>query len=69
MKQLYGVNDIMKITGMSQTYSYKIIRTLNTELEKKGFLVIPGRVNARYFAERIGIKETADILEGRQNNE
>ena len=55
MKQLYNVQDVMKITGMSQSYAYKIIRVLNKELSERGYLVIPGKVNARYFSERIGI--------------
>ncbi len=49
MKQLYGVNDIMKITGMSQTYSYKIIRTLNTELEKERFSCHPWKSQRKIF--------------------
>lgn len=58
MKQLYDVQDVMKITGMSQSYAYKIIRVLNKELREKGYLVVPGKVNARYLNDRYGIEET-----------
>ena len=58
MKQLYDVEDVMKITGMSQSYAYKIIRVLNKELSEKGYLVVPGKVNARYLNDRYGIEET-----------
>lgn len=58
MKQLYDVQDVMKITGMSQSYAYKIIRVLNKELSEKGYLVVPGKVNARYLNDRYGIEET-----------
>ena len=58
MKQLYDVQDVMKITSMSQSYAYKIIRVLNKELREKGYLVVPGKVNARYLNDRYGIEET-----------
>lgn len=33
-------------------HSYKIIRQLNKELEKDGFLVVAGKVPKRYFEKR-----------------
>ena len=38
--------------GISVAYAYKIIRELNGELRKKGFITISGRVNRQYFIER-----------------
>ena len=44
--------------GVSKAYAYKLIRQLNDELAKKGFLTVPGRVSRQYFKERFyGIKK------------
>lgn len=37
--------------------AYQIIRQLNTELEKQGYLTIRGRININYLLKRLGIKE------------
>lgn len=48
----YFVDDIMAVTGLSRSKSYKIIATLNAELKKQGYLIIPGRISKIYFHER-----------------
>ena len=47
------VNDIMELTKMSEAYAYKLIKTLNEELDKQGFITIRGRVSKKYFEERV----------------
>lgn len=47
------VEDVSRELGVSTSYAYKIIRKLNAELEKKGIITITGRVNRKYFAERL----------------
>lgn len=47
------VNDIMEVTKMSEAYAYKLIKTLNEELDKQGFITIRGRVSKKYFEERV----------------
>ena len=47
------VEEVAEILGISKSYAYKIVRQLNNELKKKGFLTISGRVNKNYFMERI----------------
>ena len=47
------VRDVAEELGVSESYAYKIIRQLNEELEKKGFITISGRVSKKYFAERL----------------
>lgn len=37
----------------SKGHAYKLIRQLNNELSEKGYLVIPGRVPKKYWAERV----------------
>jgi hypothetical protein len=39
--------------GVSMAYAYKLIRTLNGELEKQGFITINGRVSSKYFYEKL----------------
>ena len=50
---LLSAPEISKITGMSTSYAYKVIRQLNTELSEKGFLTFPGKTNKKYFYERV----------------
>ena len=38
--------------GISKSSAYKIIRELNCELEKKGYLTIAGKIPRHYFEER-----------------
>ena len=39
--------------GVSKSYAYRLIQQLNDELKKKGFLVVQGKTNRRYFYEKI----------------
>ena len=39
--------------GVSQAYAYKLIRKLNNDLEKRGFITINGRVSRQYFNEKL----------------
>ncbi len=57
VKRFYRAADIMEELGCSSAYAYKIIRTLNEELQKKGYLTASGRVPAAYFFDRYGIKK------------
>lgn len=46
------VEEVAEELGVSESYAYKVIRQFNSEMEKKGFFVVPGRVNRQYFMER-----------------
>ena len=54
------VEEVAEELGVSASYAYKLIRKLNAELEKKGIITIAGRVNRKYFTERLcyGAAET-----------
>lgn len=39
--------------------AYQIIRELNEELKKDGYITIRGRVNKDYLLKRLGIEEVA----------
>lgn len=51
-KTLITAKEITELLSVSDAKAYHIIRDLNKELTEKGFMVIPGRVNRRYFEER-----------------
>ena len=44
--------------GVSKPYAYKLIKQMNDELSKKGYLTVAGRVSRKYYEERFyGMKE------------
>ena len=47
--------DVAEILQIKPSRAYSIIRQMNAELTKKGKLVLRGRVNRRYFEEKISI--------------
>lgn len=53
----YFVEDIMRLLSYSRSKSYKVIASLNRELEAKGKCTCEGRVIKRYFNERYGLEE------------
>ena len=52
MKKMFlTANEIREILGVSQSYAYSVIKELNKELKEKGFYVIRGKVDRKYFFE------------------
>ncbi len=49
--------DVAREIGCGKSCAAKYIRKMNQELERKGFLIAPGRVPRRYFVERFGLAE------------
>ncbi|WP_352399106.1 helix-turn-helix domain-containing protein [Anaerotignum sp.] len=45
--------EVAEIWGISLSTAYRMIRSLNKELEAKGFLTIAGKVSRRYFEEKV----------------
>ncbi|MBR3573842.1 MAG: ICEBs1 excisionase [Lachnospiraceae bacterium] len=43
--------ELSKMLDISLGYAYKIIRRMNKDLEKQGFLVISGKVPRKYFEQ------------------
>ncbi len=52
-KLYLNVLDVQNVLGISQSKAYGIIRTLNSELQEKGFLTVQGRVSAAYFNNKL----------------
>ena len=56
--QYMAANDVAGALGVSRSKAYQIIRTLNKELDKQGYIIIAGKCPIQYFKERCyGIKE------------
>lgn len=61
-KQVYTANELAEVLGVSVSKAYVYIRQMNEELQKKGFLVVRGKVpvayvNERFFGIRMGATE------------
>ena len=52
-KRFLNVEDVCELMECSKSAAYGIIRQLNGELEERGFITIHGKINAKYFNERI----------------
>lgn len=51
-KNYLSVEEVAHAMGISKSYAYKIVRKLNNELEKLGFLTVSGRIKRQYFLKR-----------------
>jgi predicted transcriptional regulator len=47
------VDEVAAELKISKSYAYKIVHRLNSELKNRGFLTVAGRVNKKYFMERV----------------
>ena len=57
--------EIQEVLEVSEAKAYRVVRSLNSELKKEGFLVLPGKVSRQYFNERFyGIQ----VEEGGEDN-
>jgi len=48
----YDAEDIQEMLGVSRGKSYALIHDLNTELGEQGFIVIPGKIPKKFFAQK-----------------
>lgn len=57
-KLFVSVNEVAEQLSISKPFAYKIIKTLNQELEAKGYITIAGRVSRKFYEERVyGVAE------------
>lgn len=49
------VSEVAKELGVSESYAYKLVRQLNKELSETGCIVIPGRIDRKFFHEKLWI--------------
>ena len=50
--RLIHATEVAEELGVSVPYAYKIVRKLNEELQKKGYMTVSGKVSRKYFHER-----------------
>lgn len=53
-KPYLDTRDIMSLTGCAKTRAYEVIREMNQELEKMGYITFKGRVPRLYAEKRMG---------------
>ena len=51
------VEEVAAELGVSKSYAYKIVKQLNEELQKLGYLKVAGRVNTNYFRKKVCYSE------------
>ena len=49
--------EVSEMMGVSRAYAYRIIKQMNDELSRRGFLVIQGKTRKKYFYEKVYGKE------------
>ena len=60
-KRFLTAQDVMEMLGVSLSYSYKLIRRLNAELEADGFVTIKGRVSTQYFMKLVLCQDLVQV--------
>lgn len=48
----YTADEVQEILGVSRAKAYKVVKMLNEELKKQGYIVVAGRISKKYFAEK-----------------
>lgn len=56
MEKILSASDVSVLCKVKLGKAYQIIRVLNSELEKKGYIIIRGRIPQNYLLQRLGIE-------------
>lgn len=60
-KMFMEVQDVIEILNISEGKAYEIIRMLNAELKEKGYIVVRGKVNTKYFFKKLIYNEEQEV--------
>ena len=52
-KSFMTVDEVAAELRVSKSKAYEVVRELNAEMEKQGYLTIRGRVNAAFFHKKV----------------
>lgn len=52
MNYMMDAQECAEALGISKPHAYKLIKQMNDELAKKGYIVISGKIPTAYFEER-----------------
>ena len=56
------VHEVMKILGISERGSYRLISKLNEEMEAMGYITVRGHVNRIFLAEKMFLEPDNEVL-------
>lgn len=56
-KTFMTVQEVADELGVSKSYAYKVIKQLNEEMQKLGYLTVNGRVNTQFFQKKLCYSE------------
>ncbi len=59
MEKILTAEQVATLCKVKVGKAYQIIRELNEELKKEGYITIRGRINKDYLLKRLGIEEVA----------
>ena len=59
--RLVGVDDVMRVLGVSESSAYRVIRELNAELAARGLRTFEGRLSRNYLAMRFLVPPTVIV--------
>ncbi len=51
--RFYTIQDVATMLGISQSSAQRMIKKMNAELEKQGFIVVAGKIGKTYFDGKI----------------
>lgn len=51
------VDEVATELCVSKSYAYKLVKQLNDEMKKLGYLTVAGRVNTNYFRKKVCYSE------------
>jgi DNA-binding IscR family transcriptional regulator len=51
------VEEVAQELGVSKSYAYKVVRDLNAELQRLGYITVSGRVNTNFFRKKLCYNE------------
>ena len=52
-KNFLNATDVSEYMDISVPMAYKVIRKLNDELKSQGYITISGKINRRYFEQKV----------------
>ena len=59
MEKILTAEQVADLCKVKVGKAYQIIRELNEELKKEGYITIRGRINKDYLLKRLGVEEVA----------
>ena len=62
MEKIYfTAKDCAELLGISMSHSYKLIRTLNRELEAKNYITVAGKIPKAYFMKKYYMGDVSEV--------